>query len=391
MAENICYKCGSVLPAGVDRCPNCGAPAPLSDEEINTKATVRAAHMARPDVQPENGSTRPIGVPPVPQRPAGMPPQAPPRVTPQPVADNDASGTRIINIPETPQQAPQAAPADTPQVEPKPGAEPAAGGRPHKKNTHTARQTHTAKAENSGSGRMIIICLVILAVICAGAWIYYDRFYLPEQADATAMRSYALTDIPLRSSTLRVGEGNIVSRIPFGAELINYGTEGEWARVKYKPANPSNPTVEGYVEKSMLIASADFPRLASIFGDENSLTAISEPQQRLALLNYFTAQGYNADTADGSGQEVWKIFVQNPDAQAREVFFGKIYSPSSEYNDMAVIIRNINDGRKRLLYFTFDDDSTPRFRFERSVSGADRIRSISRDASAPDGMRVRFE
>lgn len=78
MALQTCYKCGSVLPPGCEACPNCGAPAPWSDDEISSlsarapqaPATVfmPSPAPAAPDygtpvqAAPDYGSeTRPIG------------------------------------------------------------------------------------------------------------------------------------------------------------------------------------------------------------------------------------------------------------------------------------------------------------------------------------------
>ena len=105
MSEKLCYKCGSVLPHGCEYCPNCGAPAPLSDDEINRKAIIGHGVIVPPRGQTMADIREPatVVVPPPPPPPppfADMNPDMPVDATdavvhgPEAVAAEDA--TRLL-------------------------------------------------------------------------------------------------------------------------------------------------------------------------------------------------------------------------------------------------------------------------------------------------------
>ncbi len=357
MANNICYKCGSVLPAGSERCPNCGAPAPLSDDEISRPVDVRSAII----VQPGSTATRIIT------------PQAQPQQPP-------TGGSRPAVAPEF--ARPSAAPIPAPVPKAAPARRPPVHGRPEQKKDGK---------RNSGSWIVVVVLAVILAAGIFG-------YTILSGDDADAERSYAIVDVPIRSSKMEIGEGNVVGTVPYGASLITYENDGEWVRVKYEPVNGSR-SMKGFVPERYLLNRADFFRLQSIFGTADASEAVPEAHHRRALVNYFTAhgligritdEGIAAGLPEPSGDNQWQLKVRNTAVSGSEVFFGRVFDPASDYEDMAVILRPLGGGPNRLVYFTFDNDATPVFRFEREVGSHNIINSVRASRTAPDGIEVTF-
>ncbi len=55
MGKTFCYKCGSIIPDGALRCPNCGSPAPLSSAEL-AKTSSRTFRSGAPIPEQANMS-----------------------------------------------------------------------------------------------------------------------------------------------------------------------------------------------------------------------------------------------------------------------------------------------------------------------------------------------
>ena len=393
MADNICYKCGSILPPGSERCPNCGAPAPLTDAEISRPARIRPATIVPPREAPSSGAsssaTRPLARPapqaaPAPEsgsRTRVLDPTAAAAATPQPVRPEVSTlpPQRHASAPQAP--APQA-PAPQAPARPAPGRPSAKAGRP--------QQTAPSR------GKSVILIVGILALVIGAVFAGYSFF--AAGSDDNAERNYAITDVPLRSSKLEIGAGNAVGTVPYGGSLVTYEKDGQWARVKYEPADGSR-ALEGYMPEWALLNRVDLFRLQSIFGTPDAAVAVAEPHQRRALVNYFTAHGLVGRTTDEgiaaglpepNGDNQWQLRVRNAQAPMREVFFGNIFDPESDYADMAVILHPLNGGDNKLIYYTFDNDGTPVFRFEREVGSHNLISSVTASDTAPDGIEIEF-
>lgn len=222
--------------------------------------------------------------------------------------------------------------------------------------------------DKKGKGWLVIMVMLLLAV-GAGGWWYYDNIYLPEKIDREAARTYPIVNINLRSSKMAGSDYNKLTSVPYGGELITYNQDEEWADVKYVKPDGSEST-KGYAASPYLVDKKDFFMLNSIFGDNESREILATAKVRRALLEYYKQNGYVGALSPEMMEEVglaansdnqWQVFFPHGDKKPNEVVFKRIVNPDSKFTDMALIIKNINTGDRKLLYFYFDDDETPHF------------------------------
>lgn len=217
-------------------------------------------------------------------------------------------------------------------------------------------------------GKAWIVVVVLLLLLCgAGGWWYYDNIYIPEKIDREAPRTYPIVNLNLRSSKMSGSDYNKLTSVPYGGELITYSMDGEWADVKYVKPDGSEST-KGYAASPYLVDKRDFYLLNSIFGDNESREILATAKVRKALLDYFKDHGYvgklsqelmNEVGLSGGNDSQWQVFFPHGDKKPNEVVFKRLVNPDSKFTDMALIIKNINSGNRKLLYFYFDDDETP--------------------------------
>ncbi|MDE5886019.1 MAG: hypothetical protein K2H46_00345 [Muribaculaceae bacterium] len=215
----------------------------------------------------------------------------------------------------------------------------------------------------------IIIVMLLLLACGAGGWWYYYNIYIPEKIDREAPRTYPIVNLNLRSSKMSGSDYNKLTSVPYGGELITYNMDGEWAEVKYVKPDGSEST-KGYAAAPYLVDKKDFYLLNSIFGDNDSREILATSKVRRALLDYFKEKGYvgklppelmnEVGLSAGSGSQ-WQVFFPHGDKKPNEVVFKRLVRADSKFTDMALIIKNINSGERKLLYFYFDDDETPHF------------------------------
>ncbi len=387
MANNLCYKCGAALPPGAERCPNCGAPAPLSDSEIKRTSTVRAATIIPPQPPANAASTRPI----TPAEMANMQASTRP-ITPQ---ERAAAGA----VPPLPVM-----PAPTVQIGIPPTSGAKAGIRPPKGPTGASRGRQAKKGarrkDGSGTGVFAIVgALAVVAVVAVLAWLIIGRKGAPVEDGGFC----AVAIIPLRSSMSDDNAGNIIANISAGSKLEVLEQQGQWTKVKAASTDlydrrVSNST-QGYVATSALVEESDFARIKEIFANTTAAGWISEPHERLALLQYFRANGLTGTHPGGgdcddseqpcAGNE-WQFRGEYNRTHA-EIHHDRIFDENSRYRDLIVVLHNNSTGNNRLVIYSFTDDGTPVFRLEREIGQSHFITMVRRDQTAPDGIRVEFE
>lgn len=234
--------------------------------------------------------------------------------------------------------------------------------------------------ESKSKTTLIAIIAALTVLLCAvGGYLYYDNVYLPEKIDREAPRYYTMANaVVLRSSKSAGADYNKIGSLPYGTELITYEQDAEWSRVKTTSAIASGEQQTGYVASQFLLSKPDFFLLNSIFGDQESKENVFTTKCRLAVLNYFKSKGYIGKIDDQLRTEAgittypdsenqWQIFCKPKDAKPNNVFFKRLYDKNSRYTDFAVIIKNIVNGNRKLLYFYFDEDETPHFLTEQDA------------------------
>lgn len=243
-------------------------------------------------------------------------------------------------------------------------------GRPTGGYQRSTQQVVIGQHDQGGKKTQWIVIGVLLALVCvATGWWYYANIYLPEKIDREAPRTYPIVNINLRSSKMAGSDYNKLTSVPYGGELITYEQDGEWAEVKYVKPDGSEST-KGYAASPYLLDKKDFFLLNSIFGDNDAREILATSKVRRALLDYYKEHGYVGSLSQDMMNEVgltagpdsqWQVFFPRGEQKPNEVVFKRLVNPNSKYTDMALLIKNINNGERKLLYFYFDDDETPHF------------------------------
>lgn len=256
------------------------------------------------------------------------------------------------------------------------------------------------QAEKSNVTLYAVIVVLALLICGVGGYLYYDNVYLPEKIDREAPRYYTMANmVVLRSSRSSGADFNKIGSLPFGTELITYEYDSEWAKVKVATPNEEGKKLEGFVARPYILGKKDFFLLNSLFGNQDSREVIVTTKCRIALLDYFKTHGYigvmdnqirteAGITTSPNGENEWQVFCKPKDAKPNSVLFKRLYNKNSQFTDFAVIINNITNGNRKLLYFYFDEDETPHLYTEQEAPTEGYIKDafISYDRYSGDGQ-----
>lgn len=324
MALISCPECGRMVSQNAEECPNCGAPikelislmptetkakAPDSEKGTASIDGTRLAKDAQEPVVKQQGETT------------------------QPVSNNDTSNT-ITN--ET-----------------------------------------TPPKKHSTKGIIAIIIILLLVAGAVGGWFYYNNVYLPQKRDAEAPRYYVIApSINMRSTPEFEIDNNKIGSFPYGTEFIVYDSAktglkpylyGKYAPRDAKGKVIKDKVVEGYLAYDYMATKADFFLLNSIFGNDDARKMLSESRYKKALLDYFKKNHYKGNISKDkmieygikpNATQSWQVFCRHEKATSNNVYRSRKYRKDSKYTDLAVIITNINNKERQLLYFVFDDDES---------------------------------
>lgn len=207
----------------------------------------------------------------------------------------------------------------------------------------------TAPTPRKSSGGLI--AGIIIAILLIGGICSYIFWYKPYAKDRDALRTYVYaTNLFLRSSQLAGIEYNIITKIPYGSELITYEKGGEWAEVKFNG-------LKGYVASPFVMEKSDFDMLHNVWGNTDARECIVSTKCRNAILDFLKRNQMQ------SGSNGWQIFTKGKDEKPNSVYYPRLYNTSSKYTDFAFIIRdNISSGRKLVVYSFGDESELPIFR-----------------------------
>lgn len=231
---------------------------------------------------------------------------------------------------------------------------------------------------------LVVSLIVILSFCGIGGWFYYENYYLPETIDREAPRTYPIVNVFIRNSKMSGGDFNKVGLVMYGSELITYDNDGVWSRVKYIPADPTQPTLEGFVASAYLLNKTDFTLLHGILGNDEARQAIETAKCRKALLNYYKSNNLVGGVAVGDSignvaattENRWQIKLSSATVKPNEVYFARVVNPHSKFTDFAVILKNLGSDMERVIYFTFADDETPTLYGESTGNMIGKIKSI---------------
>ena len=204
-------------------------------------------------------------------------------------------------------------------------------------------------------------------ILVVGGFIGYKFIYKPWDFERKAERCYTfVASTFLRSSPQAGVDYNILRKLPYGAELIIYRKNPDWSEVKWKTAQ-SKESAKGYISSDFILTKDDFEVLNSIWGDNESKETISTSKCRIALLNYFKANGYSGS---------WKVFSKPKEIKPNTVYYEKVTNRNSKFTDFGVIIRNTVTNERKCLLFSFEDDETAHLVYEEAAPANGDILSI---------------
>ena len=244
--------------------------------------------------------------------------------------------------------------------------------------------------EKKKSNHTPIILSIVLSVFILGigGFFLYNNVILPNKIDREAPRYYTFApSVILRSSKSSGADFNKICSLPYGTELITYDFGYEWSDVKVNSVNAEGKKVRGYISSPFILEKSDFFLLNSIFGDTDSKTVIETSKCRRALLNYFKGQdligrlSYEETIEYGlpspTDENQWQVFCLSKDMPTNNTYFKRVLQKDSKFTDFSVIIKNINSGARKLLFFTFDEDETPHLVAEQDAPEYGTIKKIT--------------
>jgi hypothetical protein len=213
---------------------------------------------------------------------------------------------------------------------------------------------------------VLIVGLVLILAVILG--LFYQFFLKGYLLDLNAPRYYTLADgVVFRSSPVAQVEYNKLLTLDYGAEILVYENNRDWVKGKSREQ-------EGYISGKYVVNRKDFLLLNSIFTDSDSRSAIETAKCRQAILDYFKDNGYRGkmdsvvykevyemdyenqeSTAPAIIEGEWQIYTKGKGKYPNTVFYPRLYNSKSKYTDFAVIIRNNQDGYRKLLIFSFSD------------------------------------
>lgn len=196
-----------------------------------------------------------------------------------------------------------------------------------------------------------LIAGIIIAVLLVGGICSYIFWYKPYAKDRDALRTYVhATNLFLRSSKLAGVEYNIITKIPYGSELITYQKDSEWADIKFNG-------MKGYVASPFVLEKSDFDLLNNVWGNTDARDCVISTKCRNAILDFLKRSQMQ------SGSRGWQIFTKGKDEKPNSVYYPRLYNKNSKYTDFAFLIRdNISGGRKLVIYSFGDESELPIFR-----------------------------
>lgn len=227
-----------------------------------------------------------------------------------------------------------------------------------------------------------IIVSAILFLVVAGT-VFYFAWYKGFIKDKNATRMYSFANsLTLRSSPATGGNYNEVGNILYGTEVLVYSFNGDWVECK---ANGK----KGYVASQFLLPKKVYQELNGILADADTRDAISTTKCRRALLNYFSSKGImgkideqiQKEIYDSVQQkEIWQVFTKPKNNNPNSVAYPKLMSPNSKFTDFACLIKNIATGRRKFLFFSFNDMEVANLVEEQDAPDSGYINKITKNS-----------
>ena len=219
----------------------------------------------------------------------------------------------------------------------------------------------------SGKGnKTLVIGIVIGALALAGVIAAYFMWYVPYAKDRDALRTYVVANnVFVRSSKMAGVEYNVLSKVPYGSELLTYSKDMEWAEVKVNG-------VKGFVSSSYLFEWNDFKLLNDVWGSPDAKEYIESSKCRLAILDYLKRNQLE------TGSEGWQLYTLRKDIKPNNVLYPRLNNGYDKFTDFAFILKNNVTQERRLALYSFDEETEkPIFLYEENAPAEGEIKNVS--------------
>lgn len=227
-------------------------------------------------------------------------------------------------------------------------------------NNQKTKKNETDDTKGWGCG-----CLILLAILAGILWAGYQFWYKDYKRDKDAPRTYVFADnLFMRSTAISDVDDNIIGKIPYGSELITYSIRDGWANVKVNEKN-------GYVSNYYLLNTVDFHLLDGVWGNEEAFEAVSMGRYRLAVLDYLKSGNLK------TGSTGWQIFTKQKEMKPNSVLFPNLNNGYDNFIEFAFIIKNNENGLRKLVLYSFKEDESPVFVYSEDAPEQGDIKSIS--------------
>ena len=246
---------------------------------------------------------------------------------------------------------------------------PASAGHPQSAQTYQAPSVAPSSYEvpspaKKGNNAMIVgilIGVLVLTGLIAG----YFLWYVPYARDRDALRTYVVADnLFFRSSKVAGVEYNVLSQLHYGAELITYSQDAEWAEVKAEDT-------EGFVSSNYLLPWEDFKLLNDVWGSADTKAYIESTKCRLALVDYCKRNQLL------TGSEAWQLHTLQKDVKPNNVLFPRLDNGYDKFTEFAFILKHNLTKERRLAIYSFDEETEePIFLYEEDAPEDGQIRQI---------------
>ena len=224
-------------------------------------------------------------------------------------------------------------------------------------------QTSVSKPTKRNSPLIIGIAIGALAFV--GLIAGYFMWYVPYAKDRDALRTYVVANnVFLRSSKMAGVEYNILSKVPYGSELITYSKDMEWAEIKVNG-------VEGFVASPYLLEWNDFKLLNDVWGSVDTKEYIESSKCRLAILDYCKRNQFT------TGKNGWQLYTLQKNVKPNNVLFPRLNNGYDKFTEFAFILKNDATQERRLAIYSFDEETEePIFLYDESAPKDGQIKQI---------------
>ena len=210
-----------------------------------------------------------------------------------------------------------------------------------------------------------VIGLLAGGLILVAGIVGYFLWYVPYAKDRDALRTYVVADnLFFRSSKVAGVEYNVLSQLHYGAELITYSQDAEWAEVKADDT-------EGFVSSDYLLEWEDFKLLNDMWGSADAKAYIESTKCRLALVDYCKRNQLL------TGSEAWQLHTLQKDVKPNNVLFPRLENGYDKFTEFAFILKHNLTKERRLAIYSFDEETEePIFLYEENAPEDGQIRQI---------------